>query len=864
MSTNNKSYRDLGTTVKWYSTNGENHSGTIISRYEDIYIVKCDDGINRAVSEFYLNKHKITDDWEREANSELIGNDSNNLYELEKEKSKYDIMHHKQRRVADWKSMELFDKTNTERYNELKSKYLKDVDNFKNEYDNIEISAESSISSTGEDISNKDEYHTLQDKPNYENPEYDEKVLRAAIEWSNNSMITIILPTKTLDELEKSYEKWKSMVRKHQRNSDDKSIELFGMNNTDHYNYLKNKFMGLDDDKYDTNTIGLFSAKSDQIEKIKKELSVEKIEDEEPSNLKYASSLMKLNNIKTDDTYSSILKESVIKEIKNKLENSYDKTYKYLPTQLPYFSFKEIESLASDMSNLYRYEGLSENISLKKWLDSYHLLCEGIIDSDMNEYIPLWINKVNELCIKLYKEKDENKIHHLKENILLLGWNPEIHFTHENRIKATNRCLRIISESYKNNISDLTSLVENVNDNHIDILTESSNDKDLYPVFIVLSYTNTSFGKIITKVTNSIYSHAALSLDSSLERLYSFNAGVNGFSLESITGYKKKYDDSIIQVSCVFVKRSDLSIIQNKLNDLLANIKNTSYSFLNILGLAINKPIQMNYSMICSQFVDYIFKSIGADITNKPSGLVIPKDFQILKNNRVYKLYEGKIVNYSQSKIDRTIRALTKKAVYVKENFNIINESSFIDVLYENINDIDTLILLSEKSDILDNKNKDIYESYIRPYIDINYIIEAKEFPVQFDNEGNLLIKNKKNIDFEIEYSKSHKLLKIYEDTDNIEGMKYELSKLWFLNLLLEEKIYVQKHKKSDQYLKVRARILNDFTKYLKIVNNKDKDFNFTEYYNNTPFSDETVKINKSTLKYAGELLKDIIKNLVK
>lgn len=144
---------------------------------------------------------------------------------------------------------------------------------------------------------------------------------------------------------------------------------------------------------------------------------------------------MKLNNIKTDDIYSSILKESVIKEIKNKLENSYDKTYKYLPTQLPYFSFKEIESLASDMSNLYRYEGLSENISLKKWLDSYHLLCEGIIDSDMNEYIPLWINKVNELCIKLYKEKDENKIHHLKENILLLGWNPEIHFTHENRIK---------------------------------------------------------------------------------------------------------------------------------------------------------------------------------------------------------------------------------------------------------------------------------------------------------------------------------------------------------------------------------------------------------------------------------------------
>ena len=139
-----------------------------------------------------------------------------------------------------------------------------------------------------------------------------------------------------------------------------------------------------------------------------------------------------------------------------------------------------------------------------------------------------------------------------------------------------------------------------------------------------------------------------------------------------------------------------MSIIQNKLNDLLANIKILHIVF-KYTWTSYKQTNSNDYSMICSQFVDYIFKSIGADITNKPSGLVIPKDFQILKNNRVYKLYEGKIVNYSQSKIDRTIRALTKKAVYVKENFNIINESSFIDVLYENINDIDTLILLSEK-----------------------------------------------------------------------------------------------------------------------------------------------------------------------
>ena len=56
-----------------------------------------------------------------------------------------------------------------------------------------------------------------------------------------------------------------------------------------------------------------------------------------------------------------------------------------------------------------------------------------------------------------------------------------------------------------------------------------------------------------------------------------------------------------------------------------------------------------------------------------------------------------------------------------------------------------------------------------------------------------------------------------YDKINNSEGMKYELARLYYMNYLLEKKIYSNKYKKKkDANIKVRARILNDFNKYMK------------------------------------------------
>ena len=349
---------------------------------------------------------------------------------------------------------------------------------------------------------------------------------------------------------------------------------------------------------------------------------------------------------------------------------------------------------------------------------------------------------------------------------------------------------------------------------------QESSSSNLHPVFIVTTYTYTPFGKAVRAVTNDTYTHSSLGLDSSLSKLYSFNAsssvsinGRNGLSLESIEQYINDSKDSIMQVSAVFLKDKYFSKLSNNLDWLLDNMEYTGYDFSNILNVLTGRKHESdNLKMICSEFVDRMFKIINIDITGKSSNLVTPEDLSKITNNpKVYKLYEGKISDYNYKKIKKKIESLIKgEAKAIKEM-----------VIYE-----------------------------------------TKEFPVQFDADGNLIIKNYKTLDYTEEYYKSVKLLKTYKDTDNLEGMKYELAKLWFLSEVLTKRINSNKTSPEDKkmYLELKKKILNTFGQYLKIVSSKEKDFNFQAYYEETPFSDTKIKISGATLSVVANTAKKVIR----
>ena len=137
-------------------------------------------------------------------------------------------------------------------------------------------------------------------------------------------------------------------------------------------------------------------------------------------------------------------------------------------------------------------------------------------------------------------------------------------------------------------------------------------------------------------------------------------------------------------------------------------------------------------------------------------------------------------------------------------------------------------------------------------------LLQEKGIGFEFDNKGNLFVKNfLKNKNYQATYIESHRLLMEYDRAKNTEAMKYELAKMYYLNLKITEDLTKQDRTKKDKELvKIRARVLNDFHKYLKVVLKADKQFNFSNYYQRSEFCDDSFVITAPTLKHAGKYAK--------
>ena len=140
-------------------------------------------------------------------------------------------------------------------------------------------------------------------------------------------------------------------------------------------------------------------------------------------------------------------------------------------------------------------------------------------------------------------------------------------------------------------------------------------------------------------------------------------------------------------------------------------------------------------------------------------------------------------------------------------------------------------------------------------------VILEKKFPIEFTKEGDLVIELIKSL--EQQYQEAHRLLKSYDET-NLEGIKHELARLYYVNYEIEKKI--KKMKKDDENYKklidLRARVLNDFKKYFKIVIKQEPDFDFAAYYQKSEYYNGNIIIDNSVLKFTGGLIKKFLESL--
>lgn len=155
----------------------------------------------------------------------------------------------------------------------------------------------------------------------------------------------------------------------------------------------------------------------------------------------------------------------------------------------------------------------------------------------------------------------------------------------------------------------------------------------------------------------------------------------------------------------------------------------------------------------------------------------------------------------------------------------------------------------------------------IRMHEDELETIELRTFSeaLEIDKDGNMLIYRAKSrvLDYGSEINKCAKLCKIYTSSSDIEGLKYEVAKAYYINLLIEEDIAKLPKDTPDTE---RTKIINDrrtcwniFTQNMKYITKQDSEFNFVEYYNKSIFAG-AISITNRTFKYTIQAMINMLK----
>lgn len=152
-------------------------------------------------------------------------------------------------------------------------------------------------------------------------------------------------------------------------------------------------------------------------------------------------------------------------------------------------------------------------------------------------------------------------------------------------------------------------------------------------------------------------------------------------------------------------------------------------------------------------------------------------------------------------------------------------------------------------------ENRDKIDTRIKKKISHAIINEVKEFPVKIGQDYSIYIKQFKKIKPERAYSDCHDLMMQYDKAENYKGLEYEIVKMYWIKENVESMMdeLMQSNKGgSSEYKKLmnlRARVINDYKKYIAIILKHNSKYNFRKHYESSPFSDSVYKIDGSIVK---------------
>lgn len=277
-----------------------------------------------------------------------------------------------------------------------------------------------------------------------------------------------------------------------------------------------------------------------------------------------------------------------------------------------------------------------------------------------------YVKTLQELQQSLKSAKSEADRAMIKEQIIDYGWNPEIPCTESVLSRTYTRFEpRDIQEIDAKTFLESQDATENIPKG---LTSEYLKDK-IVPIFVILFHGNRLHSKGIRWFTDSEWSHTGLSLDSSLDKIYTFTTNIKnapnkhhrtGFAIDTKERYLSEDPHMKIKIYALFITPEQKAEIASAIKWYIDHQDETSYGFKNILNIFIRKVTKRKSKsgdkckMVCSQFVYSLLTLVNFRMRkNKDGSTVSPADIDELSNDaRFYAVFLGELDKYDQSKVD--------------------------------------------------------------------------------------------------------------------------------------------------------------------------------------------------------------------
>lgn len=173
-------------------------------------------------------------------------------------------------------------------------------------------------------------------------------------------------------------------------------------------------------------------------------------------------------------------------------------------------------------------------------------------------------------------------------------------------------------------------------------------------VFVVVTQTGTILSQILRVVTGDAYNHASISVDDSLQTLYSFgrrhpyNPIWGGFVQESPgSGTFGRFADTKARVLRVPVTEEQYAQIKQHLEYMYQDRQRYHYNYLGLLMAFFHRPYRRENCYYCSEFVRDVL--VRYDVTGPDAFGEIVRPMELLELSGSREIYSGILSRYTAS-----------------------------------------------------------------------------------------------------------------------------------------------------------------------------------------------------------------------